>query len=410
MDIRFNLTIPGQVSVTNACQELISAHGYQGPFNVTASQSYEEVNGVKRRKPKDPWLDPTPYHFYKRRLDNAQGSCWYKPNGVSPHTAGQYYWGVVGGSAASGRFNSQDHFNSTLTESAILTEETSLRNTALIAVRNKLKSTKVDLGVAFGERKQTAMLLGDTAKRIAGAVVALKRGRIRDAMNRLGISSRRRQPRGSNVPQRWLELQYGWKPLLSDVYGAASALEKRPKGDWRVTAKVTRKVEVFKEVRREPHPTQNFDAFVCQARCLQSVYARIDALPQNEATISLVSLGVTNPLNVAWNLVPWSFVVDWVYPIGDFLESLDALLGYGQTSYSSTYLVRATWNERGLTGSNGDWYTRNNFRGRKRVVYVERSVSSTVPLPSLPSFKDPRSLGHMANGLALLATAFGRKR
>jgi hypothetical protein len=233
-------------------------------------------------------------------------------------------------------------------------------------------------------------------------------------MDELGISSRRRQPRGNNVPQKWLELQYGWKPLLSDVYGAASALEKKPKGDWRVTASVTRKDEGTKTFELLPLQNSNFYSFSCKARYLRSVYARIDALPQNEAIISLASLGVTNPLLVGWELVPYSFVVDWFIPIGGWLESLDALLGYGTSSYSSTLLSRATWTETGISGSGpstlgGKWITDNRFKGRKRLVSVKRTVSSSVPLPSLPRFKDPRSLGHMANGLALLATAFGRR-
>jgi hypothetical protein len=229
-------------------------------------------------------------------------------------------------------------------------------------------------------------------------------------MDELGISSRRRQPRGGNVPSRWLELQYGWKPLLSDVYGAASALEKRPKGDWRVTAKVTKKC-VDSYVAAPAVTSNSLDAYRCEARLLRSVFARIDALPQNEAIISLASLGVTNPLSVAWELVRFSFVVDWFIPIGGWLESLDALLGYGQTYYSSSFLAKARWDEVGLSASfpSQGWAIENHFSGRKRMVVLNRTVSDSVPLPSLPRFKDPRSLGHMANGLALLATAFGRR-
>lgn len=404
----FDVSILGTFDLYYGCGEFHDAHfGHTG--STVAKRSRETTIGVSRRKPKG-FLDPTAYTFEKVRADYATGRCIYRPvlTGGLVHSTGQDYRGVVGGGDSDSRFSGEDHFSSALTE-ATVKNEAGLRNMALIAVRNKLKSSDINLGVALGERKQTARLLGSNATRIGNAFRHLRGGRVRRSMDELGISSRRRQPRGGNVPSKWLELQYGWKPLLSDVYGAAKALENRPKGDWRVTAKVTKKREDTYVSQKLPKNGSNFDAHRCEARLTRSVFARIDALPQNEAIISLASLGVTNPLSIGWELVPYSFVVDWALPIGSWLESLDALLGYGQAYYSSSFLARAKWTDKGLSGGGSSWKTINNFTGRKRMVYLSRTVSSSVPLPSLPSFKDPRSLGHMANGLALMATAFGRR-
>jgi hypothetical protein len=368
------------------------------PVLNTSKWSVETTVGVSRRKPAG-FMEPTAYSFFSRRADSPAGYICVGPKGGSP-SLGTYITGVISGTGSI--------FDNVLIEGNALPDVDGLVNSALIAVRQKLKASSVNLGVAFGERKQTAMLLGSTATRIAQSVRALRRGEIRRAMNALGISSTRRQPRGQNVPQKWLELQYGWKPLLSDVYGAARALEQRPKGDWRVTASVTRsRNQDYAYWVSSQAGTAAMDG---KARVLRSCYARIDAVPQNEATISLVSLGVTNPLSVAWELVPWSFVVDWAWPIGDWLDSLDALLGYGSAYYSSSFLVKASWRVKGVSGPYGTWVADNQWRGTKRVVSLTRTVNNSVPLPSLPSFKDPRSLGHMANGLALMATAFGRKR
>jgi hypothetical protein len=281
-----------------------------------------------------------------------------------------------------------------------------LRNKALIGVRNNLKNQQINLGIALGESRRTARLVGDTAFRLVKSVRLLKAGRIRNAMDVLGISSSRRQPRGNNVPRKWLELQYGWKPLLNDVYGAASALEQRQKGDWRVTAKATRS-----EDHRTTKSFGGYGASTCGAEASVSVFARLDALPSNEAIISLSSLGVTNPLSVAWELVPFSFVVDWMLPIGSFLNSLDAGLGYSSISYSSSLLIKAKWEDKGRNTahpSKPTWTIKNDFRGTKELTYLKREVSNSLPMPSLPSLKDPRSLGHMANGLALLSQVFGR--
>jgi hypothetical protein len=192
--------------------------------------------------------------------------------------------------------------------------------------------------------------------------------------------------------------------LLSDIYGTADALSKRPKGDWRVTAKGTKsQKDLFTATWGD------FDAGYGTAEVTSKAMTRIDCLPQNEAIISLASLGILNPLEVAWEVTPFSFVVDWVYPIGDWLNSLDAMLGYGSAYTSTSVFVKMKWSEVGRSiPYNSISVVENSYKGSKYVVKLNRSASSGVPMPTLPPLKDGRSLGHMANGLALLSQAFGR--
>jgi hypothetical protein len=147
------------------------------------------------------------------------------------------------------------------------------------------------------------------------------------------------------------------------------------------------------------------------AEAVSSCFVRIDALPQNEAIISFVSSGITNPLLIGWELVPFSFVVDWFLPVGGWLESLDALLGYTTAGYSSSLLTRISWV--GVSGPktvlSSGFVIDDHWSENKKVVRLVRDVSPSVPQARFPSFKDGRSLAHMANGLSLLATAFGRK-
>jgi hypothetical protein len=298
-------------------------------------------------------------------------------------------------------FNSLNRWDELVSEGFIV--DGALANQALIQARSKLKAQSINLAVAFGERKQTAQLIGDTANRLVGTVRSLRRGEIRKAMNSLGILHNKRQPRGSNWPRQWLELQYGWKPLLSDVYGACDALSKRPKSDWRVTATATRSSK-----RDYSKSWSGNGGGIGSAKVSCSAFVRIDALPANEAAISLASSGISNPASLAWELLPFSFVVDWFLPVGGWIDSLDALLGYSSAYTSTSVLTRASWDTRGTGSSSGGFTYQNNYQGSKRVVKLDRSASAGVPLPSFPSLKDPRSLGHMANALALLSQVFGR--
>ncbi len=376
----------------------INGGNVAGPFSVPDGRyAAETSSGTHRRKPSG-WIPPTGYSYSHVTFSRDSGECkyWFTSN---PNTNNRWITGCVGG--VNGAFNSLNRWDELVNEGSIV--DAALANTALIAARGKLKGQSVNLAVAFGERRQTAQLIGDTAKRLVETVRSLKRGNIRDAMNKLGLSHNSRQPRGSNWPRHWLELQYGWKPLLSDVYGACDALSKRNKSDWRVTVTATRSSK-----RDYSRSWGGNGGGVGSAKVSCSAFVRIDALPQNEANISLASLGISNPATLGWELLPFSFVVDWFLPVGGWIDSLDAMLGYGEAYTSTSVLTRASWDTRGTGSSSGGFTYQNNYVGSKRVVKLERTASAGVPLPSFPSLKDPRSLGHMANGLALLSQVFGR--
>lgn len=398
----FNIVCAGVCSYTTGGGLNPNTGTTEPILSVVPSYISQETNsGVTRKKPKG-FIPPTNYDMTHRTVSNAYGHLF----NVLPNApfAGQRWTGTIGGATGlSGAFPSASHFDYVLGEAENVHPD--IRNRALVKARNALKDTQVNLGVAFGERKATARLIGDTAFRLARSYRAIRRGEIRKAMDTLGISSKRGEPRGGNAPQKWLELQYGWKPLLSDVYGTCNALSKRDKSDWRVTAEGKSKdvVTRFKNT---------FDGFgVITAVSRQSCFARIDALPKNEATISLASLGITNPLLIGWELVPFSFVVDWFIPVGSWIEQLDALLGYEDFSYSSSLLTRQSWVGHGVgkkSLSNG-FMLDSVYTETKQVVKLDRDVGNNVPFPHFPRFKDPRSLEHMANGLSLLAVVFGRK-
>jgi translation initiation factor 1 (eIF-1/SUI1) len=119
---------------------------------------------------------------------------------------------------------------------------------------SNVKDQKINVGNFAAEFKQTCGTVTDAATRIASAIRAVKQGNIRQAASTLtsGIHSsspnqnqRRRSTRRhrvastGSVSNDWLQLQYGWLPLLSDVNGAceelARSLTYRP-DERRVTA------------------------------------------------------------------------------------------------------------------------------------------------------------------------------
>jgi hypothetical protein len=118
-------------------------------------------------------------------------------------------------------------------------------------------------------------------------------------------------------------------------------------------------------------------------------------------------LGLTNPLAVAWELVPFSFVVDWALPIGSFLNQIDASVGWtfvtaSLTKYSkdSAKTIKVSKNLPAVFA----YRECNVVREMHRMSVVRAGIVSWSQLLSLPYIKNPISLTHAANALALLTS------
>jgi hypothetical protein len=272
-----------------------------------------------------------------------------------------------------------------------------------------MKTGAVNYAQAYAERKQVANMVGDYASTIARAYRDVRRGNFSNAAKTLGLKKPPKQI-AKSVPGKWLELQYGWKPLLSDVYGSVADLGSRTRDSWIVTSKETAMERV--DVSKDFDYTWTRPRVTCQG--FESCMVRIDAVPDNDPLLVFASSGITNPALLAWELLPYSFVVDWFLPIGDYLNSLDALLGYTEAYSSISNFSKLKWSctqsdpTFNVTSWGENYKIEEWYEGHREEVYLQRSGSAGVPLPSHPRFKDPISLGHMANGLSLLAQAFGR--
>jgi hypothetical protein len=139
----------------------------------------------------------------------------------------------------------------------------------------------------------------------------------------------RKEP-ASIAAQTYIEYVYGLKPLVGDVYGVAELLKEQTNNLLLLHGR-------GKSSRTDNRPSVsawNYNYSESRARRLYAeetakhrvdLYARID--PDSSGLRTLNQLGLLNPASLAWNLVPWSFVVDWFLPIGSVLEALSAPAG-----------------------------------------------------------------------------------
>jgi len=284
-----------------------------------------------------------------------------------------------------------------------------LRDKTVNKILLKIKDQKVNLAQAYAERAQTARLVGDTVTRIAKALTALKSGNIVSAAAALGVApTRRMKNRGVSqkkvtedfVSKSWLELQYGWKPLLNDVVGAAetlAALNFRQQLNHVVTTQSLNDHDIT--VRKVSSEYVETVERTLEIQYKYGIWFSVG----DTAVQSAASLGLTNPALIAWELLPWSFVIDWFVPIGNYISSWDATLGCDfQQGYATEVVKRRQIVTRQYSGTPATGGYAGQTRRILEDVTITRDKLIAFPSSRPPSFKNPLSVDHALNALALL--------
>lgn len=301
------------------------------------------------------------------------------------------------------------------------------------------KGLNSSLGVTIAEAPKTFRLIGDTAFKLANSFRALKKGRVIDAFKAIRYTNpqlerrlaekyahtvvRRGHSASIFAANSWLEMQYGWKPLLSEVFNAchdlASRFEKRP-DDIRIAAGY-KSAGSYKYVlnlsgTKPSPPRPKLYTFMSDGTISRQVGFVCYAQVIDPSLRTKANLGLTNPLSVAWELVPFSFVVDWFAPIGPYLDSLSATSGltYVRGSKSSLQKSEIFGKINGVTLVSASTSRFNVITGTSstetRSVNFTRTIMNTFPPNSrilrIKSLSEAFSVGHAKNGLALLRQVF----
>jgi len=298
---------------------------------------------------------------------------------------------------------------SSTTNAVILPAFTSNDQLRLLSkLSEKVKGHSFNMAVSTAEAGKTVdMVVGNLAK-LGRAALALRRGDFATAARQFGTTAKKKSAlKTTDISGRWLELQYGWLPLLSDTYEGFKAYHALTSGPRKHTYRVVIKNEELKDGSGQPTIYKALMK-VSRARYLQcELY---EDLPVER------SLGLMDPLTVAWEIVPYSFVVDWFVPIGTYLENLAVI-----PKLQGRFLTTDVFRQRGPTfswhgnpfASSIDHRVLSNPSVEFRVTEMTRVLSGGLSVP-LPSFDQGGLRGtRIKNAFALAYQAFsgrsGRK-
>jgi len=131
----------------------------------------------------------------------------------------------------------------------------------------------------------------------------------------------------TGVSSRYLEYRYGWRILLLEMQSVIKAMDQlkvvRPRAVARGAASESR--SVVSQANYDP-PNEGTETYTFNSH--YNVKVRSYVLYEADFTYQSARLfGVGEIPLAAWELIPFSFVVDWFIPIGNWIEAITPKLG-----------------------------------------------------------------------------------
>jgi len=255
-------------------------------------------------------------------------------------------------------------------------------------IHQKLKNQTVHIGNIIAERKQTMDLVQSSVKRILD-LIKVKKNIFKAAANYAKNSKQ--------IASDILAFKFGVEPLMNDVQKFAQYLDDTSDNQVVVARANTGKEHAIPI--KISTPLLTFEGFV---EISYTVKCKVD----NPALRTLSQFGLINPLEILWEIAPWSFVVDWFIPVGDWISNKTA--DCGLVFKTGTRKVRLVGNfstsvqfqNGGSAGAQTGSVDPSNVVSFVGEV-VDRSV--LTELPDLPPvrLKNPLSWSHGIESVAL---------
>lgn len=330
---------------------------------------------------------------------------------------------------------------------------------ALGKLQKKVSRAAVNLAQSYAERKQTASLISTSVRRVVQLALWIKKGDFKSIHKRYGLpkpvksmwggyvvpeyrresklysvafdeqgnplarprkirktiyTDRKRPKQQFSFGDVWLEYQYGWKPLLADIYGAAETMANLhvDPPPLRITAmaSATRQAQGVDFARYLVNGAEYLAEI--DYTCSGKTRYILEVAEDSKVLQSLQTVGLTNPLLLAWEILPYSFVADWFFPLGNYLQQLEYargltfVRGSEATSFSAVGLVSSR-NAGAVPGySHGDQFVDPKIDIVQR--YKTRVILGSFPYQKFPRFKPKLGVERALSGIALLNQIFSR--
>lgn len=279
-------------------------------------------------------------------------------------------------------------------------------------------SLEANLAQDFAQFGQLTSLVTKTCLRLTKGLRELRRGNIAEAAKvlwgpRKAVYGQKAPSLKLSLADNWLEFQYAWKPLLQDIQGNMDSLAAYVAAS-RMIQLVTASTKMDRvdnqSIMLWAYPNER--AGSSRTTDHQTVKIGLRYSLDDRLAAFLAQTGFTNPLNLAWEILPFSFVADWFLPVGPYLEALSAWNGLtfvdGYTVKFQRLIQTLAVGYGGKPIGSGASLVNyeDSGSGLKVQVSLVRGVLNDFPMMRPPHLKNGLSIVHSLNALALLMTGF----
>lgn len=268
---------------------------------------------------------------------------------------------------------------------------------ARLAAGQAFTSRTANYGESLSELSETGKMIHKRATQVAAIANSLRSrnfGRLESILKQDLPQKVKRLPKGKELANGWLELEFGWKPLIQDVYAAMEVYRNGIATRGQLVTALGTKSGYYKPSSSGSFMNgySNLEANVLTDKVKSKAYGVVS----NPTALTLNELGLANPALLAWQLLPFSFVVDWFLPISQILGVLSNRVGL------SRYVICVVLEYNKATLWSCDPVLSNAEKIVRRYVY-ESAFADKLNI-------SPRSLGlwHAATASALIRQSFGR--
>lgn len=186
-------------------------------------------------------------------------------------------------------------------------------------------------------------MIGDAAIKVGAALHGVRQRDWRlvvKALKTEPVRTRKIVLGRKDVSGRWLELQYGWLPLLHDMEDGAKYLAEALHGTPPPSSIKARRNSGGALVKKWTYGdlaylSYGYTTYIWK---LQAVLFYDQSMNSTRYIPGLYEL-----VEVAWEVIPYSFVFDWVVPIGDYLAAMKTANDLkGRVVYTETVTAVST--------------------------------------------------------------------
>jgi len=192
----------------------------------------------------------------------------------------------------------------------------------------------------------------------------------------------------------FLAWRYGISPLMGDIFTMADMLSGE-----KIFRNTKVRVSGSFESKVRYHSAAVKEDGTRKVSCSISAYVECS----NENLLLANRLGLINPATIAWELIPYSFLVDWFLPVGQFLENFTATAGmkFLASSSTQTITVDALHQKEWRDSKNQKYWVSNPF-----FSYYKERVAGPLPAPLSVPYRTGIGVARAQNALALAVQLF----